>query len=320
MKKKLLKYLCCPNCKNDLKINDITKKDKEEIIKAVLKCKCGCKFPVKEGLPRMYHNTSEGVKKVRTVFSKEWDLFDYTDEDDTWLNLDEGKRRKRVLTAFNVKPEDLKGKVILDAGCGNGRLSYNMSKFGCEVVALDLSSGVENASEHYKEKNLHYIQGDLMNVPLKPNSFDYIWSAGVLMETPSTKKAFGNLVPLVKKGGTLYVWVYGWPKDKVNIKCILWWSGWRFIMIWPDFMKEFFCCLYVPSRVLKESILLKKPINARSARQKRRAFYDNINPYMYHHSPCEVESWYKSFNFKDMEVPIEDYKTFCGYGIRGIKK
>jgi len=320
MKKNLLKYLACPKCKNEIKIDAVEKKNGDEILEGQLKCECGCKFPIRSGLPIMLYDPAEDIKKIQTVFSKEWDLFDYSDEDDTWLNLNEAKRIEMVMLAFNAKPEDLKGKVVLDAGCGNGRLSYNISKLGCEVVALDLSSGVVNASKRYKENNLHYIQGNIMDIPLKKDSFDYIWSAGVLHHTPSTKKAFDNLVPLVKKDGILYVWVYGWPEGKRNIRSVLWWSGWRLIMIWPGFIKEIFCTLYVSYRVLKDALVLKKPINELAVRQKRRSFYDNTNQYMYHHSPKEVESWYKEFNFKDIAVPIEEYKTFCGFGIRGVKQ
>ena len=138
------------------------------------------------------------------------------------------------------------------------------------------------------------------------------------MMTPNTRNAFENLVNLVKENGTLYVWVYGWYKR--NLKAILWWGGWKFIMIWPDFIKEFFCNLYVPCRVLKEAIMLKKPITSKSARQKRRAFYDNINQYMYHHHPNEVKHWFSQHNFKNIEIPIEDFDTFCGFGTRGIKR
>ena len=321
MKEQLLNYLICPKCKDELKIDKINKKNGEEIIDGILKCKCGCEYQIIEGLPRMFHNTSDGVKQSKAAFTRQWDIYGYEDEEDnTWLNLDEESRKKRFMTAFNIKPEDLKGKVILDAGCGNGRLSHTISDLGCEVVAIDISSGVEHASKFYNRKNLHYVQGDLMNIPFKENSFDYIWSAGVLHHTPNTKKAFDNLVPLVKKGGTLYVWVYGWPEGKMHLRAALWWNGRQFTMMWPKSIQNIFCIIYAPGKMFIDAICFKKQINARFARQKIRIFYDTMTPYMYNHRPSEVVDWFKEHNFKDIKMPIEDFKRFSGFGTSGIKQ
>jgi len=40
-------------------------------------------------------------------------------------------------------------------------------------------------------------------------TFDFIYSIGVLHHTPDTRAAFLRLVPLLKPGGTIAIWVYG---------------------------------------------------------------------------------------------------------------
>jgi len=320
MKKELLNYLVCPKCKKQLKIETIDKSEGNEIIEGTLKCDCGCKYPIILGLPRMFYNTVEGVHKSSNAFSRQWNIYDYKDEkEETWMSFSEEKRLKRVMTAFNIKPEDLKGKVILDAGCGNGRLSFSLSKLGCEVVAMDISSGVEHASRIYKNDKLHYVKGDLMELPLKSESFDYVWCSGVLHHTPSTKKSFDNLVPVVKKNGILYIWVYGWHPNKRPLFCTVKWGLGKIMKNSPNFFKDlvcFFCMAGIFHQVLKG----KHRINPTLIRQRRRIFNDSIVPYSHHQSPSEVKNWFKEHSFKNIEMPIEDFKVLCGYGIRGIRK
>jgi magnesium-protoporphyrin O-methyltransferase len=42
-------------------------------------------------------------------------------------------------------PMDLRGRRVLDAGCGSGRHAYYAARFGAEVCAIDLGPAVEVA-------------------------------------------------------------------------------------------------------------------------------------------------------------------------------
>lgn len=44
-----------------------------------------------------------------------------------------------------MKQSDLKGKLILDAGCGFGRHAYVAKSLGARVVAVDVSEAVDSA-------------------------------------------------------------------------------------------------------------------------------------------------------------------------------
>lgn len=318
MKRKLLDYLVCPNCKGKLKIDNVQVAEGTEIIEGELKCDCGCIFPIKSGVPRMFYKTSEGVKKTAVVFSKEWNLFAYEDpQDDTWPGFDSEKRISTFMTAFNIKPKDLKGKVILDAGCGNGRLSFILTKFGAEVIAIDISSSVENAFKAYKHNKLHYVQGDLMQIPFDNSSFDYVWCVGVLHHTPDPKKSFDSVALLVKKGGKLYVWVCTFP-DTLKINLV--YKFRRILVKYPILIQKIFGVFYVLVTSFADS-LKGKSFSKRLIRQHMRMYYDFTVPYYSFHTQEEINNWFKENFFKDINVPIKDYTdSYCGTGTRGIRK
>lgn len=318
MKRKLLDYLVCPNCKGKLKIDNVQTTEGAEIIDGQLKCDCGCVFPIKSGVPRMFYKTSEGVKKTAVVFSKEWNLFDYEDpQDDTWSDFNTDKRISRFMTAFNIKPEDLKGKVVLDAGCGNGKLSFDLTKFGAEVIAIDISSGVENAFKAYKHDRLHYVQGDLMQIPFGNSLFDYVWSVGVLHHTPDPKKSFDSIAPLVKKDGELYIWVCIFP-DTLRLKLV--YKFRRILIKYPLLIQKIFGIFYVLWTAFVDSLKGKR-FSKRLIRQQTRMYYDFIVPYFSFHTQDEINNWFKENGFKDINVPIKDYTvSYWGTGTRGIRK
>src|SRR5262249_34206619 len=54
----------------------------------------------------------------------------------------------------------------------------------------------------------HGIQADVLSLPFAPESFDCIYSIGVLHHTPDCEKALKNLPRYLKPGGKLGVWLY----------------------------------------------------------------------------------------------------------------
>jgi SAM-dependent methyltransferase len=119
---------------------------------------------------------------------------------------------------MRIPVAELPGKLVLDAGCGNGSQSVAYSRYGCEVVAVDLSSGVEHGQIFRRRlqgavaERVHFVQADLRQAPFAPATFDVIHSAGVLHHTPDTRRSFEALAPLLRPEGTFYVWLYKYEK------------------------------------------------------------------------------------------------------------
>lgn len=201
LKPKLARLLCCPMCHSDLILN-ANQRTGTEIQEGTLSCKdCGTSYPVTRGIPRFV--TSDTY--VRS-FSAEWNIFSKT-------QLDSGEIME-TLDSFvkktGLRPVDLAACKILEAGCGMGRFLDVVSRAPKSiVVGFDLSLAVDAAYENVgRRSNVHILQADIMRPPFRDESFDFVYSLGAIHHTPDPKQAFLRLVPLVKRGGQIAVWVY----------------------------------------------------------------------------------------------------------------
>lgn len=200
MKESLLKILACPACKSDLKL--VVEKRDREIIEGKLICSnCHSNYPIHNYVPRFVHN-----EKYVQNFSMEWTLHWNT-------QLDSFSRTKESEDTFKAKTgldlQKLKGKLVLDVGCGSGRFMEVVGNYGAEIVGIDMSFSVDSAFRNLGSKgNIHIIQADILSLPLKESCFDYIFSIGVLHHTPNTREAFRQLPKLLKSGGEIAIWVY----------------------------------------------------------------------------------------------------------------
>jgi len=110
------------------------------------------------------------------------------------------------------------GKRVLDAGCGHGRYLHAFASLGAEVVGLDIGEGPELAGYVAKEGPVGVVQGSVLAPPFAPESFDLVFSDGVIHHTPDARAAYLALARLVRPGGALYIWVYpreGWVRETV---------------------------------------------------------------------------------------------------------
>src|SRR5262249_14115592 len=106
--------------------------------------------------------------------------------------------------------EDLEAKVVLDAGCGMGRyLRIAGESAAGLIVGLDVSGAVTAARELTAElPRVAVVRGDLLRPCFAPESFDLIYSLGVLDHTPDSRAAFLALARLLRPGGRIAIWVY----------------------------------------------------------------------------------------------------------------
>jgi SAM-dependent methyltransferase len=161
----------------------------------------GRRYPVRGGIPRFVASDD-----YVGSFSFEWNTHNRTQLD----SFTGAGSAEAILTAkTGLRPEDVAGKLVLDAGIGAGRFTDILSRWGAKVVGIDLSYAVEAAYANFRDRpNVLVVQGDIARLPLADESVDVIVSIGVLHHTPSTKRYFQALVPKLKRGGRIAIWVY----------------------------------------------------------------------------------------------------------------
>jgi len=162
---------------------------------------CGTEVPVVRGIPRFV-----GSDAYSSSFSFEWNRHRLTQLDTAYNNESERTFRQKT----GLGPEDVKGKLVLDVGCGMGRFLDVVSRWGGRVMGVDLSLAVEAAYANLAGRaNVRILQADLFHLPFRPGTFDIVYSIGVLHHTPDCEKAFRQLPKFLKPGGRVAIWVYG---------------------------------------------------------------------------------------------------------------
>lgn len=101
---------------------------------------------------------------------------------------------------------------ILDAGCGNGRVTSLLRKYSdpasAEIVGLDLTAADVAARNLANEENVHFVQHDLLDDLTSLGNFDFIYCQEVLHHTENPQQSFQNLVKCLQPGGEIAIYVY----------------------------------------------------------------------------------------------------------------
>ena len=113
----------------------------------------------------------------------------------------------------------LKDKKILEVGCGKGKESLELSRAGAEVTGIDFShnaiSSLKNIIEATSSK-MTALQCDARNLPFQGNSFDLVFSQGVIEHFTNPQPLLREQFRVLKPGGIIVVEV----PNKYNIYTI----------------------------------------------------------------------------------------------------
>ena len=86
-------------------------------------------------------------------------------------------RNKMRGTLLSWLPEDMRGRRVLDAGCGTGALAVEAARRGADVVAIDLSPKLvdlarQRMPDSFAHGSLDFRSGDMLDVKL--GAFDHV--------------------------------------------------------------------------------------------------------------------------------------------------
>lgn len=105
--------------------------------------------------------------------------------------------------------QELKGKRVLDLGCGKGYFSVFLSSLGAEVVGVDLGPDLIEAARLVGEINQSSVQFDVANIislPFAEQSFDLVIGVAILhhLSEADLKLAVNESHRVLKDGGRAY--------------------------------------------------------------------------------------------------------------------
>jgi SAM-dependent methyltransferase/uncharacterized protein YbaR (Trm112 family) len=252
--------------------------------------------------------------RTHDSFSLQWERYQY--EDKTWFKDDLSLRQRELLRSFNVSADTLRGKLILDAGCGNGRLTATMARYDSEVIGMDLSRSVARANEHRaaiagnRAPFAHFIQGNIMEPPLRPASFDLLHSSGVLHHTPDTWRAFARLLELGRPGARVYIQLY--RRRELWVRIVN--GPLRLVTTrMPVRLLYRLCYAMVPvhtALVLMVAWLRgeKSPIREANPRERAVSLFDHLSPrYQYRYTPEQVRERFVRAGLREVaDVTLEN--------------
>ncbi|MDP8230807.1 MAG: methyltransferase domain-containing protein [Candidatus Gorgyraea atricola] len=311
MKKFLLDLLVCPHCKGELRLEGAEYAGKE-IESGRLACSCGEVFSIKNSIPRFIR-----PENYADSFSFQWRYFSKT-QLDSFNKTHISENRFREITDLSHKRLD--NKVVLDAGCGMGRFLEIAAKSNAQVVGIDMSLAVDAAKANLKDfPNVHIVQASIFNMPFKRHSFDFIYSIGVLHNTPDPKKAFKSLTPFLSKNAGIAVWLG--PKTKFP----WFFTATRAVRSFTPNMKPVFLLKLVRSLVplclplvripfigplLKGKIIpvcdYKNQLPLNNAQLLEWSVLDTFNilspKYLHPCKPQEVKSWFLESGLRDIQI------------------
>lgn len=110
------------------------------------------------------------------------------------------KRMMKILDRYVNK------KRVLDVGCGSGFFSKYFIERNCKVVSIDYSNEALKLTGKLNNK-IMLIKGNILNLPLKEESFDFVFSDGLLEHYKNPKQILLEIKKILKSGGIISTFV-----------------------------------------------------------------------------------------------------------------
>jgi SAM-dependent methyltransferase len=124
------------------------------------------------------------------------------------------RRVEYMITTHFLKRYLPNSGLILDAGSGPGRYSVDLARKGYWVVMFDLlhemlQLGQQKVAETKMQEKVMLVEGDIVRLPYKDNSFDSVISLGAplshITDSQRRSKAVTELARVVKHGGQVFL-------------------------------------------------------------------------------------------------------------------
>jgi SAM-dependent methyltransferase len=106
---------------------------------------------------------------------------------------------------------ELRGKSVLEIGCGSGVHAKLLAEAGADLTAVDLTPTAVAMTRRRLE--LHgleasVLEADAESLPFPDASFDFVWSWGVIHHSRDTQRVIDEIARVLRPGGRFAFMVY----------------------------------------------------------------------------------------------------------------
>ena len=261
---------------------------------------CGRDVPEVDQIPRFVEQT------YLESFGRQWNRYEVA-------HADEDRATFVAKTGFELSA--LRGQRVLDAGCGGGRYCRVAAEAGAHVVGADFTTAVNKAQRLCDGlPDVQFVQADLKQLPFAEESFDFVFSIGVMHHDIATRPVFDAVARMVRPGGRYSVWLYRrnqfwqeWLNDELRARTTA----------MPFDRLEQYCrwgAWFGGVPVLNK--LLNKVISFSAHPDPENRLCDTFDwyapRYQHHHTVEELRSWFDAAGFEAIEV-LPPEKTGAWY-------
>jgi SAM-dependent methyltransferase len=136
---------------------------------------------------------------------------DYADEREFYQKFREQRYRTEWHIPLLVPFADAVGKKVLEIGTGNGADGALFALSGADYTGVDLTdTALEATRRHFEVLQLKgsFRRENAESLSFPDQSFDWVYSHGVLHHTPNTQRAIDEVWRVLKPGGKATVMLY----------------------------------------------------------------------------------------------------------------
>ncbi len=154
----------------------------------------------------------QGYERKKLESDADYRAF-FAEVDAAWWNA-----RNRINTPHPVHLGDrlldrerVRGKRVLEIGCGMGTWTQTFAEWECDVTAIDLTPhAVEMTRKRLELAGLkaEVLEMDAGDIRADDGRFDFVWSWGVIHHSPHTEQIAREIRRVLSPGGEFGIMVY----------------------------------------------------------------------------------------------------------------
>jgi SAM-dependent methyltransferase len=169
---------------------------------------CGARFDAPDGIPNLRLPADRRTEAVRRFYDRA-PFPGYPPRDSMHALRARAERSTFARLIDEAIPGDAR---IVEIGCGTGQMCLYLARADRLVVGADLTRASlllgAAAARRFRLDRVQFVEVDLTRPGLRAESFDVVYSSGVLHHTQNPRASFAHVAQLARPGGIIVLGVY----------------------------------------------------------------------------------------------------------------